>query len=143
MAHEIRIHPDATFVQWVKSFTKLASGMPMSREAVEEWEQATEVMFDLTQQYAHVLSGDMLRSGTMGIEEVSRTSITAHITYGGGQRSNTRPHWEHQKIDYVKYELRRGGSHDFFKLAHQSAERRLQAGAKAAMMAHINSLRWK
>lgn len=142
MARELRIHPDATFVQWLSSFTKLGH-IPISQSAVDEWEQATEVMFDLTQQYAHVLSGDMVRSGTMGIESVSANTITAHITYGGGQRSNTRPHWKNQEIDYTKYELRRGGSHDFFKRAHQSAEARLQAGAKAAIVAHINSLRWR
>lgn len=142
MAREIRITTDQTFALWVRSFTKLGS-IPISPAAVEEWEQAVEVMFDLTQQYAHVLSGDMVRSGEMGIDEVSRTSIQASIRYGGGQRSNTKPHWKHQTIDYTKYELRRGGSHDFFQRAHQAAENRLQRGARDALMAHINSQRWK
>lgn len=138
----VRIIPDSTFVQWQRSFEKLGR-VPISQAAVREWEQTIEVMFDLTQQYAHVLSGDMVRSGKYQIDEVTKLEIKGSITYGGGQRSNTKPHWQHQEIDYTKYELERGGSHDFFKRAHQAAERRLEEGSKAALMAHLSSLRWR
>lgn len=141
MPSEIRIYPDARFVRWQRNFDKLGT-KPMSREAIEEWEIATEVMFDLTQQYAHVLSGDMKGSGEMEIASSTPTSITAHITYGGGQRSNVKPHWKHQTIDYTQYELQRGESHDFFSRAHQRAQDRLEKGSLNAMMAQMNTERW-
>lgn len=141
MPVEIRIFPDARFVRWQRNFDKLGR-KPMSRAAVEEWEQSTEVMFDLTQQYAHVLSGDMKKSGTMGVEEVTPTSITCHITYGGTRKSDAKPHWKHQFVDYTQYELRLGGDHDFFQRAHRKAQDRLEKGAMNAMMTHLNSERW-
>lgn len=141
MPSEIRIFPDARFVRWQRNFEKLGS-RPMSREAIDEWEQATEVMFDLTQQYAHVLSGDMKKSGKMEIESHDRTSITAAITYGGTQKSDAKPTWKHQLVDYTQYELARGESHDFFSRAHKKAQDRLEQGALDALKAQFNSERW-
>lgn len=115
MANEMRIYAAGDFDRWLNAFNELGGpGVPAA--AVEEWNVACEILFGATQQYAHVLSGDMLSSGKLEVD-VEGKDVVGTITYGGGQRSNTKPHWKHQEIDYVPYELARGGSHDFIDRA--------------------------
>jgi len=141
MPSEIRIRPDENFIRWTRNFQKLGS-KPISPAAVMEWELATEILFDLTQQYAHVDSGDMKRSGKMHMERPGANSITGVITYGGTRKSDAKPHWKHQMVDYTKYEIARDGQHDFVARARRSAENRLQKASLKALEKHIGSERW-
>ena len=141
MPREFRIYPDAVYARWIRNFNKLGT-QPMSRAAIAEWEVHAEILFDLTQQYAHVDSGDMKRSGDVKFESSSPTSITSIISYGGGRKSDAKPHWKHQFIDYTKYELERDGQHDFFKRAQSAGEKRMAKGALRALEKHIGSERW-
>jgi hypothetical protein len=137
----IRIYPDARFVRWVHNFNGLGRG-PLPRGTVEAWRTATEVFFGATQQMIHVDSGDLLGSGKMEIEDETHESVTAAVTYGGGRKSDAKPWWKHQEIDYAKYELGRGGSHDFFARAAQKTHKRLQQGAGNALVKMMEAEEW-
>lgn len=136
----VKIIADRKMVKWVKNFGEL--GAKVTPGAVKEWEAATEVMFGATQQYIHVDSGDLQGSGSIEIEDETRHTITAAISYGGGQRSNAKPHWKHQEIDYAKYELERGGSHDFFQRAANKTHKRLQQGVGDGLRRMVEEMDW-
>jgi uncharacterized protein YprB with RNaseH-like and TPR domain len=141
MPSEIRIRPDETFIRWTRNFAKLGT-KPISPAAVAEWEIGTEILFDLTQQYAHIDSSDMKRSGKFHMQRPSTTEITGVITYGGTRKSDAKPWWKHHLVDYTKYEVARGGEHDFITRARRASEHRLQKLALKALEKHIGSERW-
>lgn len=105
--------------RWEHGFEQLA--LPHVQEAVKrEWEQAVEVLFSATQSYAHVLSGDMVDTGDYEMS-VDGTKVIGAISYGGLASSGN-------DVDYTKYELARGGSHDFYARGMQKSRKRLEKG---------------
>ena len=87
-----------------------------------------EVLFSHTQQYAHVLSGDMKSTGNLEVElGESGLTIDADLSYGGPAASG-------EDVDYTIYELRRGGSHDFFARALKQSTKILEEGGGHAMI---------
>lgn len=122
----IVIYGDETFRQWLRGLAKMGERIPQA--SVDEWNDACEVLFGATQQYAHVLSGDMLSSGRLKVEREGLT-VVGTITYGGGQRTNIPSHWKHQEIDYTPFELARRGSHDFIERAVVKTIPRLEEAA--------------
>ena len=125
MANSIQIVTDATFKMWINSFADLGTAY-LPQEAIDEWELANELFFQETQAAAHILSGDMKRSGSMSVK-ANGMLVEGSISYGGGP----------DNVDYVKYELARGGSHDFIRRGYLKAEKTLQAGVGTALMAAI------
>jgi hypothetical protein len=104
---------------WTRGFEQLA--LPHVQHAAEqEWEQAVEVLFSATQSYAHVLSGDMVDTGDYEMS-VEGTQVIGAISYGGLASNGN-------DVDYVKYELGRGGSHDFYARAMHRSRERLEKG---------------
>lgn len=138
----IVIVPDARFLRWVSNFEKIGRGGPLPMAAVREWENAVEMLFAAGQQYAHVDSGDMLSSGRMEIEDKSGGRITGAITYGGTRKSDAKPWWKHQFVDYTKYELERGGAHDFLKRASNATHRRLTGASGDVLKKIMEAERW-
>lgn len=83
--------------KWIAEFDRLANPDP---EALIRWHQATEVMFDRSQQFVHVITAALKQSGRMDVRE-TRNTLHGEITYGGTAA-----------CDYAVYEFARGGSHD-------------------------------
>ncbi|QOP66160.1 hypothetical protein SEA_DANIELLEIGNACE_19 [Arthrobacter phage DanielleIgnace] len=139
----VRIMADRGLVRWQKGFRGVAEkSRHLPHGVVHKWQTAVEVMFGATQQMIHVVSGDLQGSGRMDIVEETGETVTAAITYGGGRRSNAKPTWKHQEIDYAKYELERGGSHDFFTRAEKKSRKRLQEGVGEGLVELMKSEDW-
>lgn len=106
----LRVTVDSQYHKWEAGFARLGSG-EIPHSAVRAWEDACEVYYGATQQYVHVISGDLKKSGRMHVHrEASR--VVGEISYAGKRRSK-----KHGLVDYTWYEVRRGGSHDFFRRA--------------------------
>ena len=83
---------------WIDGLDRLVRGV--GEHQVDEWRYATERFFDRTQQYTHIITGDLKASGRYGVDR-ARHEITGHVTYGGTPQ-----------CDYAIYEFMRGGEHD-------------------------------
>lgn len=104
--------------RWVHGMEKLTvAALPAS--AVHEFKLGVEVFFAATQQYAHVLSGDMVDTGEYEVEK-EHDAVVGTLSYGGKRGPSGR------MVDYVKYELRRKGSHDFYGRGLRKARERLE-----------------
>ena len=87
---------------WIDGLNRL--GDRVGDKQVDAWQQATERMYDRTQQFVHILSGDLIASGRHSLER-GRRDITGMVTYGGTKA-----------CDYAIFEFARGGSHDALNL---------------------------
>lgn len=85
-----------TFYRWEQA-AKRASRPDVLRP---EWEQANEIFFDRTQQYVHVITGDLKSSGRQRVV-IEGGRLVGYVQYGDGT------------VDYAQAELDRGGDHDF------------------------------
>jgi len=83
--------------KWIDGFGRL--GEP-HEPGVVRWRQATEVMFDRSQQAVHVITAALKASGRYDAHKTVG-EIVGEVTYGGTA-----------DCDYAVYEFRRGGSHD-------------------------------
>jgi hypothetical protein len=130
--NSVRFIQDRTLAHWITALGSM-DGKRLPPEAVREWRAANEVFFSNTQQAAHVLSGDMKRTGSLEVE-LGETGhvIEADLSYGGIAPSG-------EDVDYVIYELRRGGSHDFFARGLRQSTRILEEGVGAAMIELMRS----
>jgi hypothetical protein len=117
--------------RWTGGFDKL-SEPHVSQAAVDEWDKAVEVLFAATQRYAHVLSGDMVSTGRYSTAK-DGDQIVGTVEYG----DQIGPSGE--MVDYVQYELRRKGSHDFFARGVRSSRSRLEEGAGQMVEAAFNA----
>lgn len=121
------------FDRWIDGFED------MDREIVghvlTEWQTASDVMYEFTQEFAHVLTGEMKASSEGAIVSVVDSAVVeAEITYGP---------WETirgAKIDpYAAYEIGRGGTHDFMRRGFLAAERTFKAALPRAFDALVES----
>lgn len=98
---DVSITPN--FLQWADVFDSL--GQIATNEARSVWEEFGQAFFDRTQEYAHVITGEMKASG--------------HLDVGGeGLETSIEVHYD---AEYTKYELARGGSHDFMTRGWQAS----------------------
>ncbi len=126
---DFRIEVDPLMGAWVRAL----SSFEVDDVAVREWQAVNDVYFSRTQQYAHVLSGDMKRSGRQETRTAGRQIITETV-YGGVSGSQGRP------VDYAIYEIRRGGSHDFIGRALNATATTFQQGLQDAVTAQMIDL---
>lgn len=96
-----------------------------------EWRAANDVFFSKTQQYVHVISGDLRTSGVLDVNDVGPT-IVATITYGGVEGTQG-------PVDYAAEEIARGGDHDFIGKAFGETTNILKAAVGAAMAATLTA----
>lgn len=117
--------------RWTHGFEKLDDPR-VSAAAVRAWDTAVEVFFAATQQYAHVLSGDMISTGRYETKQ-DGGDIVGTLEYG----DQIGPSGE--MVDYVKYELRRKGSHDFYARGYRATRERLDQGVGEMLSAAFDA----
>lgn len=88
------------FMAWQEGFAHLPQNMGL--EGATVWELASEVFFDRTQEFVHVVTGRLKRSGRRLPVEVSGGQLTSGVEY-------TAP--------YAEIEFGRGGDHDAIQRA--------------------------
>lgn len=78
--------------------------------AMVYWAAAGDVLFDRSQEYVHILSGNLKASGRQRTFKTPQ-GVTFEVVYGGGE------------VDYAIYEIARGGDHDFLGRAVEVSTR--------------------
>lgn len=119
----VRVQVPQEFRRWVEGLT---GGIPVTAEAALLWTAVGETMFIKTQEFVHVLSGDLKASGRLVETQVDGHLATFEIEYGG---TATGTH----TVDYAPYEIARGGTHDFPARAARATEEMFE-GAVSDML---------
>ena len=122
MTKYVTVTVSKELADWVKGLSNFDLGDP----AMEQWQAANDVFFERTQRFAHIISGDMKRSGRMETS-IEGKQIIGETTYGGVTGTKG-------PVDYTVYELARGGSHDFIARALASTTSTLQDGLYEAIV---------
>lgn len=128
----VHLVPDERYLKWIRGFDVLASE-GIGQEQVDMWEAAVEMFYVQTQRFAHVLSGDMKRSGRMEARKDGPLRVVGTVRYGGVNGTKG-------PVDYVAYEVRRGGSHDFFSRGMGVARKRMQKAVGDAAFRRLKEL---
>jgi hypothetical protein len=89
---------DSGLDRWIAGFEATAKSRP-SEEALLRWGQATEEMYDRSQEYVHIITGDLFLSGERDTAK-SGWRLVGTVSYGGPE------------APYAEYEFGRGGDHD-------------------------------
>lgn len=74
----------------------------LSEDQEALWRRATEVMYSRSQQFVHIDSADLKRSGRTETSKTSWAKVTGVVVYGEPGTG----------VDYAIYEFARAGSHD-------------------------------
>jgi hypothetical protein len=93
MGKAITVKMNGSLDRWIKGFATVDAGLQI--EVLHAWKTATDLFFDRTQEYAHVLTGEMKQSGSAEVEANPR-QVVGRVQYDS-------PH--------ALYEEARGGSH--------------------------------
>lgn len=132
MARSVTVEISANWDRWVEGFSNLTD--EVEPYAARTFEEAAEVMFSRSQTYAHVISGDMLSTGRVEMDE-GRDEVEARVVYGGVPGRSGRI------VDYAGFENARGGSHAFLDRAWEATESLFAAALPEAWEAVTQS--WK
>jgi hypothetical protein len=89
---------------WERGFRYLAG--EVAARGVPTWQAATEVFFEATQRYVHVITGQLKASGRMAVR-AEGDQIVGEVAY---------------EAHYAVYEFRRGGAHDALTRGWETAE---------------------
>lgn len=100
---EIQISRD--WDRWIREFGQMAVTLP--QEFVDEWQLAADLMYDRSQQYVHVITGQLKASGKPPVMSREGRNVVAAVEY-------TAP--------YAAYEERRGDTHGFLQRAYTDVE---------------------
>jgi len=111
---------------WIDGLDKFGVPTP---EMERRWRQATDVFFDRTQQYVHVVSAELKASGRMDTFSDQR-NIVGQVSYGGTAA-----------CDYAVYEFARGGDHDALTRGFAAAERVFRSSLAAMLSEEAGSWR--
>jgi hypothetical protein len=103
VADEVRIQVSGAFDAWIDGLGAIEREMVIA--AATPWKAAADVFFDRTQQFVHVLTGDLKASGQRAEIKHDFAALVAEVVYDS---------------DHAIYELRRGGTHDFYGRALES-----------------------
>lgn len=102
---------------WAEGFEHLERDL--TKALLLEWQTAADVMYEYSQEFAHVLSGEMKASSEGPVVSVPDPgTVAAEITYGPWENIHG-----HEIKPYAEYEHNRGGEHAFLTLAFNAAER--------------------
>lgn len=121
---EVTISPE--WDEWTRGFDRL----PVEILAAVErpWQAAADLMFDKSQQFAHVLSGEMKASGEPAEVTIKPLEVVATIEYTS---------------DHAIYEERRGGSHAYLTRAFAETSRMFEEALPAAWEALVVGWRFR
>lgn len=78
------------------------------------WKQATEAMFDASQEVVHVITGNLKASGRIEVTP-ELGAVVGEVAYGGEVGID-------RFVDYAEYEAARGGEHDYLLRAFLETE---------------------
>jgi hypothetical protein len=119
----ITVKVSSQWTRWERGMGSLSTAM--RTEGRRRWQAVTDVMFDRSQGYAHVLSGENKASGS------SDTTATATELVGTIEYDS----------DHAIYEEARGGSHAFIGRAWEATEADFRRTMPETWEAVVNS--WK
>lgn len=104
MASGVKVTVSANYRRWQRGFSNL------EREIIDkgrdEWTAAMEMFYDRTQEFAHVLTGEMKSSGEV------------EVTFGSGEITGTLTY----DSEHAVWEEQRGGSHAFITRGWEATE---------------------
>lgn len=104
---DFSIELGAQWDAWEDGFERMAEG-DLDDEFVNAWQGAADVMFATSQEYVHILSGDLKSSGIPADVQIDGRDLVAEIVY---------------TADYAIYEHARGGEHAWLQRAYVATER--------------------
>lgn len=107
MSDEFRIETPTSFRQWSLGARALAGGFRGAGGPL--WAAANDTFFGYTQEFVHVLSGDLKATGRQEIH-LEGSRVVATVEYGSDE------------VDYAQFEIDRGGEHDFMGRAWLSSQ---------------------
>jgi hypothetical protein len=109
----IRLETPGELAEWISGFNTL--GRALREPTLIGWGAATEVFFSRTQEYVHILSGDLLASGTYRVFALGGAeTIVGEVKYGGGT------------VKYALIEEHRGGSHAYLSRGWEATQREFE-----------------
>lgn len=132
MADDLQVKISAEWDAWINGFDRLTDDI--EAHAARTFEEAAEVMFSRSQTFAHVITGDMLSTGRVEVDE-GRNEVEARVMYGGIPGKSGRI------VDYAAIENARGGSHAFLDRAWEATEAQFARALPAAWQAVTESWR--
>lgn len=104
MTGAVEVRVTANYDRWVSGFGNI------QREAIEHgrdaWEAATEVFFDRTQEYAHVVTGEMKASGKAEVD-IDADGLVGIVAYDS---------------EHAIFEEHRGGNHALITRGWEATE---------------------
>lgn len=103
-SHRFRVE-ESGLDAWIRGLDRMDEP---DEHAETLWRQATDVMFDRSQSYVHVITGELKASGRVNMGRRTHELI-GEVAYGGTP-----------ECDYAVYEFARGGSHDALLRAFQT-----------------------
>lgn len=96
----VRMITPPELAQWVAGFDGM--GQKVRAAGLIHWQVATEVFFSATQEFVHILSGDLLATGKQRV-----------FAFEGGKRIIGEVQYGSSKVVYALIENNRGGDHAF------------------------------
>lgn len=118
--------------RWANGFDNM--DRDLAEHVLVEWQTASDVMFEYTQEMAHILSGAMKADTDGAVVSVHDGAVEAEITYGPWVDDHGAP-----TKPYALYEIGRGGQHDFMTRAFVAAERDFGAALPRAFERYVES----
>jgi hypothetical protein len=102
---------------WQAGFTLLPEELVLA--AAAQWEIATDLFFDNTQQVVHVITGDLKASGRSSVS-VDGQTVVGEIVYGDVDGL-------HGFVDYAQFEEDRGGDHAYLARGWEASQSKFEA----------------
>lgn len=99
------------FAQWIAGFEQL--GEQAQEVGLLHWRVATDIFFDRTQQFVHVLTSNLKSSGRSSVR-VSNGRVTGTLRYGGAN------------VRYAIIEEERGGDHAYLSRGWEASQATFQ-----------------
>lgn len=108
----VEIRVSSNWDRWQTGLRHLDRELGIAVEQV--WDATTDVFFDRSQEYAHVLSGDMKDAGRATISHEGRGTIVGTVEYAdrGDKKGGV----------HAVMEEKRGGEHAFLTRAWEATE---------------------
>ena len=119
----VKVKVSANYDRWIAGFRNL--DREMATTGRRAWEAATDVMFDRSQSYAHVLTGENKASGHAEVL-VEAGEFIGRIEYDS---------------DHAIYENARGGEHAFIDRAWEATEAQFRDAIPEAWAEVVTSWR--
>jgi len=119
----VRVEISVELDRWIQGFGALEA--ELLQRGRDSWQQAVDSLFDYSQEYVHVLSGELKASGEKRVV-AEGDRLVGEVEYD---------------TPYAIYEHARGGSHSFLQLAYLRTYERFERALPRAFEAVVQSWR--